>query len=522
MPTVVFLHIEASRHSGRMPGIRKLNIDAPLRFYLPGWSFWHHSKGARRKTRGKRKESDRFTLSGFSSQSWHTLCLLGWSVIAPKATSDSPHPKPMLRMGLLFGVIYFVQGMSEPTTGLVSQPDQSLLRDWGKAEEEVTFFAAMLTLPWCLKPLFGLLSDFVPLGKYRRKSYLLIASALGVAGFIGLLLTPLPSGAERPLLSWLMLSAIAVVCSDVVIDALMIDTSRPMGLTGRMQSVQWASIYGGAVVTGILGGLLSEHHQQKIAFALCTAMLLVTVLMTVFFVDENPAAAGIRWRSAVPSLWKAVRSPGVLVVSGLMFLWNFNPFSQAALYVYTTKELELDERVFGNMTALNAVGSLAACIGYGFYCRRVPMRWLVHLSIVAGIASNCAYWLLSDKTSALALSVAVGLIYMTGCMVQVDLAARVCPPEATGTLFALLMATCNLGTAISTWFGGIIYRFGADRLGAKVSFWLLIGVGSLFTLGCWLIVRFLPADLDRIGSIQPSIASGNQTASQTRVRSVSL
>jgi hypothetical protein len=143
--------------------------------------------------------------------------------------SDSPRRNALLRLGLLFGVIYFVQGMSEPSNGLASQPNQSLLRDWGKAEEEITFFAAMLTLPWCLKPLFGLLSDFVPLARYRRKSYLLIASALGVAGFVGLLFTPLPSGAERPLLSWLMLSAIAVVCSDVVIDALILLPFRGAG-----------------------------------------------------------------------------------------------------------------------------------------------------------------------------------------------------------------------------------------------------------------------------------------------------
>ena len=411
-----------------------------------------------------------------------------------ESTADQPRPSALLRLGLLFGVIYFVQGMSEPSTGLASQPDQSLLRNWGKAEEDITFFAAMLTLPWCLKPLFGLLSDFVPLGRYHRKSYLLMASALGIAGFVGLLLTPLPRGAERPLLSWLMLSAIAVVCSDVVIDALMIDTSRPIGLTGRMQAVQWASIYGGAIVTGLLGGLLSEHHQQKIAFGLCSLLLLTTVVLTILYVDERPVAGG-RLRRTAPSLWKAVRSPGALVVGGLMFLWNFNPFSQAVLYLYTTKELQLDERVFGEMTALNAVGSLAACIGYGFYCRRVPMRRLVHVSIVAGIASNFAYWLLFDKPSALALSLVVGLIYMTGCMVQVDLAARVCPPEATGTLFALLMATCNMGTAISTWLGGVIYRFGADRVGVKVSFWALIGVSGLFTMCCWLIVRFLPVDL---------------------------
>ncbi|MDQ2925557.1 MAG: hypothetical protein M3R43_08385, partial [Acidobacteriota bacterium] len=52
-----------------------------------------------------------------------------------------------------------------------------------------------------------------------------------------------------------------------------------------------------------------------------------------------------------------------------------------------------------------------------------------------------------------------------------------------------------MATAISTWLGGVIYRFGADRYGAKHSFWLLIGVSGLFTIACWLIVRYLPFDL---------------------------
>ena len=35
-----------------------------------------------------------------------------------------PRPRDTLRLSLLFGTIYFVQGMSEPTTGLISQPNQ--------------------------------------------------------------------------------------------------------------------------------------------------------------------------------------------------------------------------------------------------------------------------------------------------------------------------------------------------------------------------------------------------------------
>src|SRR5690242_12153202 len=86
----------------------------------------------------------------------------------------TPRLGEMIRLGFLFGVIYFIQSVSDPNTGLVSQPDNALLRDWGRNTKQVATFGALLALPWCLKPFFGMLSDFVPLRRYRRKSYLVL------------------------------------------------------------------------------------------------------------------------------------------------------------------------------------------------------------------------------------------------------------------------------------------------------------------------------------------------------------
>jgi hypothetical protein len=39
-------------------------------------------------------------------------------------------------------------------------------------------------LPWCIKPMFGFISDSFPLLGYRRKSYLVIISTVEMAGFL--------------------------------------------------------------------------------------------------------------------------------------------------------------------------------------------------------------------------------------------------------------------------------------------------------------------------------------------------
>ena len=77
----------------------------------------------------------------------------------------------------LFGLLYFIQGVNETATGLVNQPFLSLLERWRSSPSQITSYVALLGLPWCLKPLFGLASDFVRFAGYRRKSYLIAAGA---------------------------------------------------------------------------------------------------------------------------------------------------------------------------------------------------------------------------------------------------------------------------------------------------------------------------------------------------------
>jgi MFS family permease len=124
------------------------------------------------------------------------------------------------------------------------------------------------------------------------------------------------------------------------------------------------------------------------------------------------------------------------------------------------------------------------------------MRWLVHLSIVCGLVCNGVYWLLARESSgAYAIAMVFGLTYMTGSIIQSDLAARACSLKAAGTLFALFMAICNLGSALSTWFGGRVYDHASAVWSGEDAFRILILINAVFTAGCWLVVKFLPDDL---------------------------
>lgn len=430
---------------------------------------------------------------------------------ASATSSPKIGAKALFRFAVAYGFIYFVQGISEPTTGLVSQPNQAMLRDWGRNSAEVSAFVSLLTLPWCFKALFGMVSDFVPLGRFRRKSYLLAASACATVAFGVLSATPLTKSMQTPLLYWLLLAAVAVIFGDVAIDALMVETAQPLGMTGRMQSVQWTAIYGGAILAGLGGGYLSAYHRQKLGFLLCAVLMACSFLLAAFFLEETPQTAPQRaWRKAAPLLWNLLRTRRVVVVGLFLFLWNFNPFSHTVLYFYATKQLDFGENLFGRMSAVGAVGSLLACIGYAFYCRRVSMRWLLHLSIVCGLICNMIYWPLARESGAYTISVIFGLTYMTGSIIQGDLAARACSLDAAGTLYALFMSICNLASALSMWLGGYLYQQGAARWGSEDAFRMLIVMSAASTAGCWLLMRQLPKDLLRSSIEAAETASPSQ------------
>ena len=137
--------------------------------------------------------------------------------------------------------LYFVQSVGDPTSGLIAQPVRSLLRTWGESPAALGALMALLALPWTIKPLFGLLSDFVPLFGSRRRNYLLLANGAAAVSLFLLAFVPIAPGSLWLLFALLLPTTMAIALGDVIVDALMIEKGQPLGLTGRFQSIQWAA-----------------------------------------------------------------------------------------------------------------------------------------------------------------------------------------------------------------------------------------------------------------------------------------
>ncbi len=136
--------------------------------------------------------------------------------------------------------------------------------------------------------------------------------------------------------------------------------------------------------------------------------------------------------------------------------------------------------------------SAPLCYGTVARSRIKNFRLLLHSAIVLGIASTIAYWAVRDEMTARTTSAAAGFTTAVALLVQLDLAAQVCPLAIAGTVFAVLMSLSNLSTFVSAWLGGICYdRLRLTALGVGDQIGLRSargGSGGATTAACWLIV----------------------------------
>ena len=115
-----------------------------------------------------------------------------------------------------FGLVYVVEGLGQ-TGGLIAQPLNYYLKqvfEWTPVQ--VTAYLTILNLPWVIKPLYGLVYDFVPLFGYRRKSYLIIANIVAIGGYFWITRLTAPSD----LLIALSLTAYAMAISSTLAKSL--------------------------------------------------------------------------------------------------------------------------------------------------------------------------------------------------------------------------------------------------------------------------------------------------------------
>nr|CAB3494973.1 unnamed protein product [Digitaria exilis]CAB3497883.1 unnamed protein product [Digitaria exilis] len=257
-------------------------------------------------------------------------------------------------------IVYFVQGV----LGLSRLAVSFYLKDDLHLDPaETAVISGFSALPWLVKPLYGFISDSIPLFGYRRRSYLFLSGLLGALSW-SLMATIVDDKYSAALA--IILGSLAVAVSDVkcwnfwfvfiihlkniqVVDSMVVERARgeSQSTSGSLQSLCWGSSAFGGVVSAYFSGSFVDIYGVRFVFGVTALLPLLTSTVAVL-VNEEPLPLGERSVSLSVSgseliesskqrfmqIWNSVKQPSICLPTLFIFLWQATPQSDSAMFFF--------------------------------------------------------------------------------------------------------------------------------------------------------------------------------------------
>ncbi|KAI3453995.1 hypothetical protein Pfo_010658 [Paulownia fortunei] len=420
-----------------------------------------------------------------------------------------------LHWSFVFGVI-IVYGISQGLGGALGKVGtEYYMKDVQKVQpSEAEIYTGITSIPWIVKPLWGLLTDVVPVSGYHRRPYFVFAGSLGVLAMLFLSLHK-DLHIVSALLSLTAASA-SVAIADVTVDACVAQNSgsRPF-LAADMQSLCSLSYSIGSLMGFSMSGIFVHLIGPQGVFGLLTIpaglVLLVGVLLkeprTSVFAYEQ---INQNFLSAGKAMWKTLKRSDVWRPCLYMYL-SFSlslTISEGMFYWATDSELE----IIGYRMAIGSVGSLVGAILYQYGLKDYPFRdllfWAQILSCLSGMLDLVLVlrWNLRfGIPDFLFVVIDASVSQMIGrfkWMPLLVLSSKLCPAGIEGTFFALLMSIDNAGVLTSSWLGGLLHHMLKVTRTEFDHFWLAVLVRNIMRISP-LFLLFLVPRADHNSSVLP-------------------
>ncbi|KAH7658373.1 Folate-biopterin transporter protein [Dioscorea alata] len=184
-------------------------------------------------------------------------------------------------------LIYFTQGFRSFVWTAVSYQMKDVL---GLSPSASQFVVSIAYFPWSIKPLYGILSDSIPIKGRKRVPYLVLATSLSLVPWV-ILGLPTPMRSSRNFLTILLtLQNIGSAMADVVIDAMIAEAVRSelAAFAGDLQSLSWSAMAIGGICGSLLGGYTLSNLKIETIFLLFSVLPTIQ-LISCSFVSEVPS-----------------------------------------------------------------------------------------------------------------------------------------------------------------------------------------------------------------------------------------
>lgn len=367
----------------------------------------------------------------------------------------------------LSSAVYFTQGIE----GLPAQSLFYYLKETLHfSPEKIMVLGSLTTFAWLVKPLIGYTID----SSFTKRIWIFISLALDIVFvlLLGLMQMPLII-----LVALLVLNSSSSAFRDVAVDGIMCVEGKKYLATGKIQSIQWASILVAGLFTGLGGAFIAEKWGYQVAFLCLIPVYLLVGLPAYFYREEQ----GEKKNSSLFTDLKRLFSDKKILVIGLfIFLYKYSPSFGTPLFFIQRDSFRWGKMWIGTLSAISTLFGVVGALLYYKFSQKINIKKWLYFSVFAGALTTLSY-LYYTPVSAVVYDVVYSFIGMFIFLMVMDFMARHSVKGLEATSFALLCSVNNLSGVASNLSGA----FFLPIIGLK---WLIV-LSALTSFLCLFLIN---------------------------------
>jgi hypothetical protein len=342
----------------------------------------------------------------------------------------------------LSSAVYFTQGIEDlPSQGLFYYLKETL----HFSPEKIMLIGSFTTLAWLVKPLIGYLID----NRLTKRTWIFISLGLDIVFilFLGLLQMPLII-----LVALLMVNSGNAAFRDVAVDGIMCVEGKIYQATGKIQSIQWASILVAGLFTGIGGAFIAQHWGYRIGF-LCLVPVYLLVSLPTYFYQEDKTKK--KPSTLLSDLKRLFADKKILVIGLFIFLYKYSPSFGTPLFFIQRDSFKWGKMWIGVLATISTLFGVIGSLLYYKFSQKINIKKWLYFSVFAGALTTLSY-LHYTPITAVAYDVVYSFIGMFIFLMVLDFMARHSVKGLEATSFALLCSINNLSGVASNLSGAFL------------------------------------------------------------------
>ncbi|MFO7678618.1 MAG: MFS transporter [Chloroflexota bacterium] len=383
---------------------------------------------------------------------------------------------------IMFGSLYFVQGVGLAYFRNFQKP---YLDSLGVSANLIGLLTTILLLPFILKIFIGMISDRVNLfGRGHRKPYifsglLLAALAFGAAAFAN------PASDFGLFAMLIVLGSFSVALFDSTADGLAIDIT-PRAEQGTVQSFMVGGRALGFIILSLVFGALVQNQGYRIVFLIIAAFMFLPMLWLRRAAEpaERDAGQQFQWQA-----FKVMAKPRFVIFGAYAIFYSIVAFGVDGLVTYAmSSNFNAPETTIGQYGALRGAGAILGAVLAGFLADRVGRKQSAYAAAVMVSIGAVLLGFAPSVNFILLLGLLWGLVWGFQETVFVALAMDLADVRIAASMFAIMMALSNLGTAV----GEGVSTALTDDIGFSAVFWGLAAFNLILFPILWGLFRAAP------------------------------